>query len=268
MQWSQRIFPGGHACSCTRRSPAWTNAELLIRVWGEEAVQSQLCSSHRNYDTYGQMSRCMTERGHDRDTPQCRVKMKEWQNTYHKAREANRRSGAAPTTCRFYKEVDAILGGDSTFTVKAPVDTSVAHMPVQSGLSQEEEILDEDVEGDPKAEDDSKVRDACSQELFSTPEEANQSQLSDVGEAQTGEESPAIVAGAPQTPPTHSCQPPGSSLYLRHSTSPPSQSGTVDSHYPLHSSIPLQFSPAEVQYPLHCIPKKKVGYDPWTYLNL
>ncbi|EMP37987.1 hypothetical protein UY3_04745 [Chelonia mydas] len=71
---------------CTRRSPAWSNAELvdLISIWGEEAVQTQLCSSHRNYDTYEQISQCMTERGHDRDTLQCRVKVKKLRNTYHK----------------------------------------------------------------------------------------------------------------------------------------------------------------------------------------
>ncbi|EMP39066.1 Zinc finger and SCAN domain-containing protein 29 [Chelonia mydas] len=130
---------------CTRRSPAWSNAELLdlIGIWGEEAVQSQLRSSRRNYDTYGQISRRMTERGHDRDTLQCRVKMKELRNAYHKVREANCRSGAAPTSCHFYKELDAILGVDPTSTVKAPVDTSLACMTVESGPSQEEEILDE-----------------------------------------------------------------------------------------------------------------------------
>ncbi|XP_030435020.1 uncharacterized protein LOC115659237 isoform X2 [Gopherus evgoodei] len=62
-------------------------------------------------------------------------------------------------------------------------------MPVESEWSQEEEILDE--EGDPEEEDDSEVRDACSQEFFSAPEEASQSQLSDVGEVQAGEEAPA-----------------------------------------------------------------------------
>ncbi|KAG6928642.1 hypothetical protein G0U57_007694, partial [Chelydra serpentina] len=46
----------------------------------------------------------------------------------------------------------------------------------------------EDVEGDPEAEDDSEARDACNQELFSTLEEPSQSQLSDLGEVQTGEE--------------------------------------------------------------------------------
>ncbi|EMP41140.1 hypothetical protein UY3_01645 [Chelonia mydas] len=92
--------------------------------------------------------------GHDRDTLQCRVKVKEWQNTYHKAQEANCHSGAAPTSCWFYKELAAILGGDPTSTGKATVDTLVACMPVESGPSQEEEILSENVEGDPEAEDD------------------------------------------------------------------------------------------------------------------
>ncbi|EMP25486.1 hypothetical protein UY3_17433 [Chelonia mydas] len=54
----------------------------------------------------------MMERGHDRDTQQCRIKVKELQNAYHKACGATSHSGAAPTTCRFYKELDMILGGD------------------------------------------------------------------------------------------------------------------------------------------------------------
>ncbi|XP_043396917.1 uncharacterized protein LOC122464695 [Chelonia mydas] len=314
----------------------------------------------------------MTERGHDWDTLQCRVKVKALRNAYYEEQEANRRSSAAPTSCWFYKELDVILGGDLTSTAKATVDTSVARVPVESGPSQEEEILDEDVEGegDPEAEDDSEVRDACSQDLFSIPEEASQSQLSEVGKAQTGEEAPGMTMGAqspsllslvewlrrirkqprrakedflhdvmmhsvaekqklkewrdcekrdqkenvahqkeatewllnlmerqvdmlqallalqtkqlrtrpplqplsqysfpwiPQSPPTHSYQPPGSSLYLLHSTPAPSQSSTADSPYSLHStSIPLQFSLAEVQYLLHCTPEEKVGYDPWT----
>ncbi|EMP40711.1 Zinc finger protein with KRAB and SCAN domains 2 [Chelonia mydas] len=163
---------------CTRRSPAWSNAELLdlISIWGEKAVQSPLLSSHRNYDTYGQISRCMIEKGHDQDTWQCRVKVKELRNTYPKAREANLHSSAALMSCRFYKELDMILGGNPTSTAKETVDTSLACMPVESGPSQEEAILDEEWEGDPEAEDDSEVRDAGSQELFSSPEEPSQSQ--------------------------------------------------------------------------------------------
>ncbi|KAM7169200.1 uncharacterized protein RBU57_004438 [Macrochelys suwanniensis] len=132
----------------------------------------------------------MTERGCDQDILQCRVKVEELRNAYQNVREANCHSGAVPTSCQFYKELDAILGGDPTSTAKVSVDTSVAYVPVESGPSQEEEILDEDVEGNPETEDDSEVRDACSLVFFSTPEEASQSQLLELGEAQTGEEAP------------------------------------------------------------------------------
>ncbi|XP_077693329.1 uncharacterized protein LOC144276832 [Eretmochelys imbricata] len=138
----------------------------------------------------------MTERGHDRNILQCRVKMKELRKAYHKAREANCHSGAVPTSCPFYKKLDVILCGNPTSTAKATVDTSVARVPVKSGLSQKEEILDKDVEGDPEAENNSEVRDACSQELFSTLEEASQSQLSDLSEVQIGEEAPEMTLGA------------------------------------------------------------------------
>ncbi|EMP32931.1 Malate dehydrogenase, cytoplasmic [Chelonia mydas] len=71
-----------------------------------------------------------------------------------------------------------------------PEDLLYSFPVVIKSRPSQEEILDKDVEGDgdPEAEDDSEVRDACSQELFSTLEEASQSQLSDLGEVQTGEE--------------------------------------------------------------------------------
>ncbi|EMP28621.1 Zinc finger and SCAN domain-containing protein 29 [Chelonia mydas] len=99
-----------------KRSPVWSNGKVrdLISVCGEEAVQSQLRSCCRNYDTVGQISRDMMERGHDRDTLQCRIKVKELQNAYRKAHEANSCCGAAPATCRFHKELDVILGADLT----------------------------------------------------------------------------------------------------------------------------------------------------------
>ncbi|EMP30630.1 Golgi to ER traffic protein 4 like protein [Chelonia mydas] len=147
----------------TRQSPTWSNAELLdiSSIWGEEAVHSQLRSSRRSYETYRQISQCMTKRGYDRDTLQCRVKVKEVRNAYHKAREANCCSGAVTTSCWLYKELDAILGGNPTSPAKATVDASVARMSVESGPSQEEEILDKDVMGDPEAEDNSEQNSAA-----------------------------------------------------------------------------------------------------------
>ncbi|EMP30892.1 Zinc finger and SCAN domain-containing protein 29 [Chelonia mydas] len=110
----------------TRQAPVWHSGEVLdlISVWGEEAVQSQLRSSRRNYDTFGQISRDIMERGHDRDALQCRSKVKELRNAYHKVHDANSRSGTAPATCCFYKELEAIFGGDPTSTPSTTMDTS------------------------------------------------------------------------------------------------------------------------------------------------
>ncbi|EMP29531.1 Zinc finger and SCAN domain-containing protein 29 [Chelonia mydas] len=111
---------------CARRSPVWSNGKVLdlISVYGEEAVQPQLRSSYRNYDTLGEISRDMMERGHNWDALQCRIKVKELRNAYRKAHEANNYSGGAPATCRFYKELDAIFGGDLTSIPRTTMDTS------------------------------------------------------------------------------------------------------------------------------------------------
>ncbi|EMP34531.1 Kinesin-associated protein 3 [Chelonia mydas] len=177
-----RIEPYIHEGDILERPDLYYNSDGLIAPDG--AVSPDFFSDYhlQNGDLVGQ---------HPFSS---RVTVKELRNAYHKAWEANCCSGAAPTSCRFYKELDAILGGNSTSTVKSSVDTLVARMPVESGPSQEEEILDKDVEreGDSEAEDDSEARDTVSQELFSTLEEASRSQLSDLGEAQTGEEAPEV----------------------------------------------------------------------------
>nr|XP_048711541.1 zinc finger protein with KRAB and SCAN domains 2-like [Caretta caretta] len=173
---------------CARRSPVWSNSEVLdlISVIREEAVQSQLRSSHRNYNTFGQISRDMMERGHDQDALQCRVKVKELRNAYCKAREANSCSGAAPATCHFYKKLDAILRGDPTSTPSTTMDTSEPSSTRQ-GEEEEEQSRSEGSE----AEEDTPVSlDACSQELFSSQEEGSQSWQPVLGEGQTPEEVP------------------------------------------------------------------------------
>ncbi|XP_050793537.1 zinc finger and SCAN domain-containing protein 29-like [Gopherus flavomarginatus] len=172
-----------------KRAPAWNTSELqdLISVWGEEAVQSQLRSSHRNYDTYGQISKSLQRRDHERDVLQCRVKVKELRSAYCKAREGNRRSGAAPMTCRFYKELDAILGCDPTANPRTTMESS-EQGEVGEGV-EEAESEATGVEGDtPESQE------ACSQELFSSQEEASQSQqLELVGEEEAEERVPVSL---------------------------------------------------------------------------
>ncbi|EMP27606.1 hypothetical protein UY3_15294 [Chelonia mydas] len=107
----------------------------------------------------------MMERDHDRDALQCRVKVKELWNAYHKAREADCCSSAAPATCRFYKELDTILGGDPTSTPSTTMDTS------EPSSTKQEEEAESGSEGAEEEEDPPASLDACSQELFSSQEE-------------------------------------------------------------------------------------------------
>ncbi|EMP34242.1 hypothetical protein UY3_08595 [Chelonia mydas] len=99
---------------CSKRSPTWSTSELLdmLALWGEKVVQSQL---HPTVGTLIPTVRfLMLDKGYEVDTHQCCAKIKDLRQAYQNTREANRCSGAAPKTCRFYKELDPIVGGDPT----------------------------------------------------------------------------------------------------------------------------------------------------------
>ncbi|XP_053883301.1 myb/SANT-like DNA-binding domain-containing protein 2 [Malaclemys terrapin pileata] len=108
-----------------KRAPAWTVWEVLdlIAIWGEDSVLAELRSKRRNAKTFEKISKGMMERGHNRDSDQCRVKVKELRQAYQKTKEANGRSGSEPRTCCFYAELHAILGGAATTTPSVIVDS-------------------------------------------------------------------------------------------------------------------------------------------------
>ncbi|XP_074980907.1 uncharacterized protein LOC142070885 [Caretta caretta] len=108
-----------------KRAPAWTEWEVLdpIAVWGEESMLSELCSKRRNAKTFQKISEAMRDRGYIRDATQCRVKLKELRQEYHKTKESNGCSGTEPQTCHFYSELHAILGGAATTTPPLSVDS-------------------------------------------------------------------------------------------------------------------------------------------------
>ncbi|XP_053881303.1 uncharacterized protein LOC128835725 [Malaclemys terrapin pileata] len=91
----------------------------------------------------------MMERGHNRDSDQCRVKVKELRQAYQKTKEANGRSGSEPWTRRFYAELHAILGGAATTTPPVTVDSglgivsSATHEDSADGEEEEEDELAE-----------------------------------------------------------------------------------------------------------------------------
>ncbi|EMP26441.1 hypothetical protein UY3_16482 [Chelonia mydas] len=73
---SYHIFPVDHGTPRSKCSPAWSTPELLnlMALWREEAVQSQLHSSHRNFYTCDQISHGMLDKGYKWDTVLCEDK--------------------------------------------------------------------------------------------------------------------------------------------------------------------------------------------------
>ncbi|XP_065445588.1 uncharacterized protein LOC135982508 [Chrysemys picta bellii] len=124
-----------------KRAPAWTEREVrdLLAIWGDESVLAELRSSKRNGKVLEKVSKAMKDRGHNRDTQQCHVKIKELRQAYHKAREANGRSGAEPQTCRFYAELHAILGGAATTTPTVCFDSINGETHRDDGSGNEED---------------------------------------------------------------------------------------------------------------------------------
>ncbi|XP_065451498.1 uncharacterized protein LOC135983433 [Chrysemys picta bellii] len=132
-----------------KRAPAWTVREVLdlIAIWGEDSVLAELRSKRRNAKTFEKISKGMMERGHNRDSDQCRVKVKELRQAYQKTKEANGHSGSEPRTCCFYDELHAVLGGAATTTPPRTVDSDAGMIssatPEDSADGEEEEEEDE-----------------------------------------------------------------------------------------------------------------------------
>ncbi|XP_065427948.1 myb/SANT-like DNA-binding domain-containing protein 2 [Chrysemys picta bellii] len=135
-----------------KRAPAWTVREVLdlIAIWGEDSVLAELRSKRRNAKTFEKISKGMMERGHNRDSEQCRMKVKELRQAYQKTKEANGLSGSEPQTCGFYAELHAILGGATATTPPLTVDSEAGVIssatPEDSSNGEEEEEEDDLVE--------------------------------------------------------------------------------------------------------------------------
>ncbi|XP_065415829.1 uncharacterized protein LOC135974006 [Chrysemys picta bellii] len=91
----------------------------------------------------------MMERGHNRDSTQCHVKVKELRQEYQKTKESNGHSGAELQTCHFYAELHAILGGAATTTPPLTVDSEagvLSAMPEDFADGENDEKKEDELE--------------------------------------------------------------------------------------------------------------------------
>ena len=101
-------------------------------------MQQQLDGAVRNKLIY---EKEMKKKGYERDWIQCRVKIKNLKTNYKKVKDGNNKTGESRKTCKFYDELDRILGHRSASAPSFLVDTS-------SEVKEKVDEVVEDTDGD------------------------------------------------------------------------------------------------------------------------
>ena len=103
----------------------WSTNEVLvlISIWGERNIQSQLDGSKRNKDIYTEIAHKLCEMGYLRDWKQCRCKIKNLKTTYKKIKDHNDVTGNGRKTFKFFHQLDEILGHRPASVPEVLLDT-------------------------------------------------------------------------------------------------------------------------------------------------
>lgn len=100
--------------------------KALISIWGDDKVQRELDGAVRNKQIYTSISRKMMKLGYERDWQQCKTKVKNLKGEYRKIKDHNGQTGKGRKTCRFYTELDRILGARPASVPCHTIDTSAS----------------------------------------------------------------------------------------------------------------------------------------------
>ena len=94
------------------RGTLWADDEVLtlIHVWGNDKIQKELDGATRNKVIFDKISEEMKKEGYNRDWQQCKAKIKNLKGEYRAVKDHNNGSGRGRKTCKFFSELDAILG--------------------------------------------------------------------------------------------------------------------------------------------------------------
>uniref|UniRef100_A0A672SZD8 Myb/SANT-like DNA-binding domain-containing protein n=1 Tax=Sinocyclocheilus grahami TaxID=75366 RepID=A0A672SZD8_SINGR len=100
------------------RGVVWSQKEscALTEIWKDDYIKRQLSSTHKNIKVFLLFAPKMKERGYNRTTLQCRVKVKKLCQKYMSTRDKIRRSGESAEikdSCPFYEDLDEFLGASA-----------------------------------------------------------------------------------------------------------------------------------------------------------
>ena len=124
------------------RGTVWSDKEVkaLIAIWGESSVQEELDGAVRNQAIYQRIAKKLHEQGYERDWKQCRAKIKNLKTNYREVKDHNGETGRGRKTCKFYKELDRILGHRPASVPASLLDTGDSSIHLPASQESEEEI--------------------------------------------------------------------------------------------------------------------------------
>ena len=94
------------------RGTIWSEKEVraLIHVWGDGKIQEELDGAKKNKPIFQTISKKLQDHGYNRDWQQCRAKIKSLKGEYRAVKNHNGGTGRGHKTCKFFSELDEILG--------------------------------------------------------------------------------------------------------------------------------------------------------------
>ena len=124
------------ATPSTSRGSSWSDNEVrtLISIWGEENIQDQLDGAVRNQTIFDNIATKMREKGYERDWQQCRTKIKNLKKEYRQTKDHNGQTGRGRKVCKFYRELDDILGHRPASVPAALLDTGTTMTTTSSNV--------------------------------------------------------------------------------------------------------------------------------------
>lgn len=144
------------------RGRNWTDDEIraLLAIWAEDRIQRQLLGTVRNAAVFRTISDKLQQRGHSRDTKQCREKIKALKKKYKEVADRLRRSGVGIESdddledheifigFKWFEDLHPVMRRRAVVSPPALLDSSALSSPdVQDQLEPEGEQQAEDVEG-------------------------------------------------------------------------------------------------------------------------
>ena len=96
--------------------------KALLTIWGDTIIQEELDGAVRNKVVHERIAKRLQEQGYEHNWKQCRTKIKNLKTKYSEIKD-NNKTGRGRKSCKFFKELDKILGHRPASVPSALLDT-------------------------------------------------------------------------------------------------------------------------------------------------